>query len=386
MILAMRAAVGRVHFAPLVPAATFARAFVPAAFDRVGGFTVAFGFSFDFAMGGDFANGLPRRQAPCYSVGMSPGLRRTMLALALASTTASAFVASGCGPSTAEAHRAEHAVYQTEFARVWNAVTETVKEQYPRLAIEDPVHGKLLTDWHLVERVEDDPVSKGSAAGVSPKNTPTTTQSQQAAQQQYQPIAGRFFRIVVVIKPGGPPWKLEIDGEAAQYTPGMAMITPFDHHDADEPQWVQPRIDKIRVGIYDRLAGYARIVDDAPVKPRALDPGPWANLPKGAPEVVAKVSAAADKKDTGALRPLMSDDFTWSAGGTPSADAAVSMWQADPLVLSQLTKVLALGCSERESDALIVCPARGESGPGKWRAEFRKVGSAWRFAAFYQEE
>jgi hypothetical protein len=348
----------------------------------------------DFAMGGDFANGLPRRQAPCYSVGMSSGLRRMTLALALASAAAFASLALGCGPSAAEAHRAEHAVYQTEFARVWNAVAETVKEQYPRLAIEDPVHGKLLTDWHLVERVEDDPVAKGSAAGASPQqNTATGStqtgapqQGQGAANQQYQPIAGRFIRIVVVIKPGGPPWKLEIDGEAAQYTPGMAMITPFDHHDADEPAWVQPRIDKIRVGIYKRLEGYARIVDDAPAKPRELDQGPWANLPKGAPEVVAKVSAAAEKKDTAALRPLMSDDFAWSAGGSPSADAAVSMWQADPLVLSSLTKVLALGCSERETDALIVCPARGETGPGKWRAEFRKQGSAWRFAAFFQEE
>ena len=347
----------------------------------------------DFAMGGDFANGLPRRQAPCYSVGMSSGLRRTTLALALASAAAFASLALGCGPSAAEAHRAEHAVYQTEFARVWNAVAETVKEQYPRLAIEDPVHGKLLTDWHLVERVEDDPVAKGSAAGASPQqNTATGStqtgapqQGQGAANQQYQPIAGRFIRIVVVIKPGGPPWKLEIDGEAAQYTPGMAMITPFDHHDADEPAWVQPRIDKIRVGIYKRLEGYARIVDDAPAKPRELDQGPWANLPKGAPEVVAKVSAAAEKKDTAALRPLMSDDFAWSQGGA-GADAAVAMWQADPLVLSSLTKVLAQGCSERETDALIVCPARGETGPGKWRAEFRKQGSAWRFAAFFQEE
>jgi hypothetical protein len=317
-----------------------------------------------------------------------------MLALALASAAASVLLAAGCGPSNAEARRADHAVYQTEFARVWNAVAETVKEQYPRLLIEDPVHGKLLTDWHLVERVEDDPVSTGSAAGASPsQNTATgSTQSaklqpgQGSANQQYQPIAGRFIRIVVVIKPGGPPWKLEIDGEAAQYTPGMAMITPFDHHDADEPAWVQPRIDKIKVGIYKRLSGYARIVDDAPAKPRDLDQGPWANLPKGAPELVAKVNAAADRKDTGALRPLMADDFSWSAGGSPSADAALSMWQADPLVLSSLTKVLALGCSERESDALIVCPARGETGPGKWRAEFRKLNGAWRFAAFFQEE
>jgi hypothetical protein len=325
---------------------------------------------------------------------MSSGLRRTTLALALAPASVLASLVAACGPSAADAHRADHAVYQTEFARVWNAVAETVKEQYPRLVIEDPIHGKILTDWHLVERVDDDPVSQNSAAGVSSagqQNTATANGTTATAHpatptnQAYQPVAGRFIRIVVVIKPGGPPWKLDIDGEAAQYTPGMAMITPYDHHDADEPVWVKPRIDKIKVGIYKRLEGYARNVDDAPKKPDQADEGPWARLPKGAPEVVAKVNQAAERKDTAALRGFMTDDFAWSAGGA-GADAAVAMWQADPLVLSSLTRVLAQGCSERESDALIVCPAHAEPTAGAWRAEFRKVGSAWRFAAFYQEE
>ncbi len=313
--------------------------------------------------------------------------------MALAWALISVIIGAGCGPSAAEAHRAEHAIYQTEFARVWIAVEATVKEQYPRLAIEDPIHGKILTDWHLVERVEEDQVSKPTSGVTSSGNLGkvgqtggTQQQPGQAQQGQPVPIAGRFFRIAIVIKPGGPPWKLEIDGEAALYQPGMAMIVPYGHEDADEPSWVKPRIDKIRVGIYKRLEGYARIVEEAPPKKVELDKGPWQNLPKGAPEVVAAVNAAADKKDTLALRRFMSDDFTWSAGGSPSADAAVSLWSADPLLLASLTKVLAAGCSERETDALIVCPARGESGPGKWRAEFRKVGSGWRFAAFFQEE
>jgi hypothetical protein len=288
---------------------------------------------------------------------------------------------SACGPSAAEAHRAEHAVYQTEFARVWVAVLEIVKAQYPRLAIEDPVHGKILTDWHLVERVDEDSVSSGGKSNAPAQGYSGTMQG-----SQYVPPSGRFFRIAVVIKPGGPPWRLEIDGEAALYRPGMAMITPYGHEDADEPSWVGPRIDKIRVGIFHKLEGYARIVEEAPKKPEVLDTGPWANLPKGAPDVVAAVNAAADKKDTAALRRFMTSEFTWSAGGAPSADAALSMWSADPLLLANLSKILQAGCSERETDALIVCPARADAGPGKWRAEFRKVDGSWRFAAFFQEE
>jgi hypothetical protein len=307
--------------------------------------------------------------------------RRMPLAL-LAVLVAS--LAAGCGPSAAEARRAEHVVYQTEFARVWNAVAETVRDQYPRLVIEDPIRGKLLTDWHLVERVDDDPIATGGAQG-SAQTQGAANQANQIGQGQVMVQAGKFFRISVIIKPGGPPWRLEIDGEAALYQPGMAMITPYDHADADEPSWVKPRIDKIRVGIYRRLGGYARVVEEAPKKAEALDPGPWANLPKGAPDLVARVNAAAHKKDTVALRRLMIDAFAWSPGGAPSSDAAISMWSADPLLLAALVKTLEAGCSEREPDALIVCPTRSE-GAARWHVEFRKQGGAWRFAAFYQEE
>src|SRR6185436_6343644 len=132
----------------------------------------------------------------------------------------------------------------------------------------------------------------------------------------------KFFRISVTIKPGGPPWRVEIDGEAALFQPGMAMITPYGHEDADEPTWVKPRIDKVRIGIYKRLEGYARVIEAPQKAPETLDIGPWANLPAGAPELVAAVNAAAGKKDLQVLRGTMSSDFTWSAGGAPSADTA----------------------------------------------------------------
>jgi hypothetical protein len=284
-----------------------------------------------------------------------------------------------CGPSSALARKADRAVYETEFARVWNAVAATVKQQYPRVVIEDPIHGKILTDWHLVERVQDD------APGQSLTNAPSSAGGSSATSATQVVQSGRFFRVAVLIKPGGPPWKVEVDGEAALFTPGMAMLTPYDHDDADEPTWVKPRIDKIKVGIYEKLAGVARIVEEAPkAKPEPIDRSAWANLPAGAPDAIAQVAAAARARDADALRRYMISDFAWSEGGAPSADTAISLWRADPLVLAQLARTLDAGCAETEKDARIVCPADGAA--TGWHAEFRKQSGMWRFAAFYQPE
>ena len=57
--------------------------------------------------------------------------------------------------------------------------------------------------------------------------------------------------ITVTVK--GPPWRVNVDGEAAEYQLGNTMLTPFHHGYADEPQWVEPRIEALRYAIYERL-------------------------------------------------------------------------------------------------------------------------------------
>jgi hypothetical protein len=280
-----------------------------------------------------------------------------------------------CGPSAAEVREAKTSVYQTEFAEVWAAVWNTVNESYPRLIIDDPIAGRLVTDWFLIERIsETDDVGQQKNAGqigtgVGPGGSPA--------------IAGRFFRIKVDVKPGGPPWRVVVDGEAAQFTPGMALVQPYDHGDVDEPPWVKVRIEKVRVLIHRKLANRARLVDP-PKGPAELSTQPWEGLPGDAPSVLARIHAAAKKKDTQALRPLMIPAFEWSTGGEPSIDTALSLWSADPLQLSALVRVLEGGCEERETGVRIVCPKR-EGGQQGYRAELRRVGANWRFAAFYQE-
>jgi len=252
--------------------------------------------------------------------------------LVAASAAAAALGGVACGPSAAETRAARQSVYQAEVALVWNAVVETVKAEYPRVVVEDPIGGRIMTDWHLIERVNADDTTAATTTPVAPTGT--------VGQNGLPAVGGKFFRVAVLIKPDGPPWRVEVDGEAALYLPGNALITAYGHEDADEPTWVPTRIDKIRVGIYRRLKAQARHVE-APVKKVAsLDTAPWRGLPDGAPEAIAAVHAAAKKKDTRALRGLMVDDFAWSAGGDPSADVAVSLWQADPLLLSELVTTL----------------------------------------------
>jgi hypothetical protein len=240
------------------------------------------------------------------------------------------------------------------------------------VAVEDAVAGTILTDWHMVERLTEDEVSHanpGMNAGVGPGQLPA--------------IGGKFFRLKVEIKPGGPPWRVVVDGEAALYTPGMALIQPYDHGDADEPAWVKTRIEKVRVAIHRKLGKYAKVSAE-PVKVAGeLSTAPWDGLPEGAPMALARIHAAAKKKDVGALRKHMVDTFVWSSGGDPSADTAVSLWSADPLVLSALVQVLEGGCAERDA-ATVVCPRRAQPG-STWRAELTRQGKDWRLSAFFQE-
>jgi hypothetical protein len=270
-----------------------------------------------------------------------------------------------CGPNVSLARAQEESVYDTEYAAVWNAAMASIREEYPRLAVVDAVKGNLVSDWHLIERVGDD---------------------QMSAEGRGLQQGGRYFRMMAFIRPGGPPWKVEIDGEAALFRPGMAMITPYRHDGADEPPWVKVRIDKVRARFYQRLQPHARKKVVPVIKPGEVDPSPWNNLPPEAARLVAELAAASTKKDSQALRTRMSEDFVWSLGGAPGIEPALALWNADPMLFSSLRATLDAGCSEREQ-GLIVCPSRGGGTPGSRRVELRTgADGRWRFAAFHVEE
>jgi hypothetical protein len=141
------------------------------------------------------------------------------------------------------------ATYNTEFATVWNALQASVREDFPSgIKTEDATVGYIETKWESVELVLDstdgdsDAVQNKRAGGVGARN---------------------LFRVMARIEPGGPPWRVVVDGEAALYRPNHSMLQPYKHGAIDEPQWVQGRIDRVRVRMHNALKQYAVV---APAK------------------------------------------------------------------------------------------------------------------------
>jgi hypothetical protein len=152
--------------------------------------------------------------------------------------------ATACGgASTSDRKAAAEAQYQTDFATVWNVLAAAVKEDFPSaIKTEDAEVGYIETKWESVELAQDS----------------TVGESDQRSNQRASGVGARnLFRVTARIEPGGPPWKVVIDGEAALYRPNMSVLQPYKHGAIDEPQWVPGRTDRVRRRVYEQLKQYA---------------------------------------------------------------------------------------------------------------------------------
>ena len=150
---------------------------------------------------------------------------------------------SACGANSAEIQKSKSVAYNTEYATVWKAAFEEVAVRYDgQLLKATPTDGWILSGWKLVEANRENTVGTSR----TPAENVTTG-------------GGTFFRHVVRISgvSDGPPWRVEVDGEAALYSPGNAILTPFPHGAPDEPGWVPGRIDDLGTAIYKRLQQHA---------------------------------------------------------------------------------------------------------------------------------
>ena len=303
---------------------------------------------------------------------------RAATALLLGGLTA-ALATGACAASSAEVRQARSVAYQVPFAVVWNAVVQETQAKYPRLAEEDPVAGRLLTDWHVIqtEATQEGGTAIGPSGSVN--ETPTVGPG---GLNMSNLSSGVFIRIEAKVS-GGPPWRVTLRAESAEYRPGMAMLQPITNQ-ADEPPTVPRRVDALHVAIYRRLRPYAVEVKEAPsadTSAPAVDTSPWSNLSAGAALLVATAHAAAVRGDVDALLPLLDEGFTFSLGSVGSAAGAAAYWRADPRVLARLAETLAAGCGE--GGGVVACPSGSSLDRGiGWRAGFRRVGDAWRFASF----
>jgi hypothetical protein len=309
---------------------------------------------------------------------------RLSAAAIAAGVALAAILLAGC-PSNKEIRLARSTGYDTDFAKVYSEVLGAVTELYPTLT-ENANAGVIKTAWHYVKINLDD--QQGGGGGQQNLGGVGNPSSGSSGALGTAPALGRkayFVRFSVYVF-GGKPWRVRVDGQAAEWEAGAV---PVPLHGAAVPPWLKGRIDAIYVAIYRRLEGYAvklTEVDDALAEPEEaeVDRATLGPIPAEAADAVAAALKAARKRNLGALRALMTEDFTWSFGGSPSADEAMAMWQADGTVIEKLIGVLEAGCRADEAKTAVTCPPAYTETPGYlgWRAGFVKRGDGWKMSFF----
>lgn len=299
-----------------------------------------------------------------------------------------------CGASSREIREAKSSGYRTDFALVYNEAVAAVRKLYPNL-VEDATAGTIRTAWHVVRFNEGqvDPTSQQSRDSQAREDQTTGAGTSNPFGQSGLARKTHFIRFDVSVV-GGDPWRLSIRAQASRWTAGEV---PVPLKGGDEPHWLQGRIDALYIAIHRRLKKYMVKLETRPSdqqeieevsRPR-FEPGQFGPIPDAAAEAVAYVMQAASMRDLVNLREHMADDFIWSLGGTPGADMAIMMWQADTSVLNNLETILRAGCRADPDGARVSCPPEYSERAGYlgYRAELAQTApGVWKLTVFASGE
>jgi hypothetical protein len=302
-------------------------------------------------------------------------------------------VLSACGSSKKEIAAAKHSLYDTDFAIVYQAALEATREHYPTLD-DNPGPGRIQTAWHQVQ--------SSNCSGPGSSCDDVANASVMTSGTGANPIGGmnqtgpggmptrlaykRYFIRFDISVVGGRPWRVKVVGHASEWEPGAAM--PVELHGASKPPWLEPRSDALRVSIYKRIKQYAIPMKEEETKSAEdelpkTDPLTFKDVPPAAAKRLADVKDALGHRDYVALRPQLADDIVWSLGGGTGADAAMAMWQADPVQLDAMAAVLATCVAE--GDKRVACPG-GAPPAGAWQLVLELRGDAWKVTSFVKNE
>ena len=288
------------------------------------------------------------------------------------------FVSSSC-ISSLEVKTAKNSLYDTDFALVYTAVLDSVRQLYPSFD-DDPVKGSVKTSWTQVRYTsnDDDPASQRSlGTGGGGTNTSSATSGNPTGQstQQMQGTANvaslstkRFFIRFDISVTGGRPWRVRVTGHAAEWASGNAI--PTELHGSQIPHWLAGRVNTMNVSIYRRLKPYAIPAPEAQVEPAdvpaPIDPTAYGAIPTDAGQALGMLQRAIKTRDYPSLRAALDDEVIWSLGAPGGAESAMVMWQADPSTLDAMLKVIEGGCGTEGAN--IVCPASSaENKPAAWK-------------------
>jgi len=289
--------------------------------------------------------------------------------------------------SKKDVEKARHSVYDTDFAVVYSAALDATRELYPNLD-DNPGNGAIKTAWHQVQYAnnQDDLGANSRTLGANQNSTisPAAAQAGLPTRLAYK----RYFIRFDVTVGGGRPWRIKVVGHASEWEPGAAM--PTELHGQARPPWLDGRTDALTVAIYKKIKGFAIPMqkEEEPEKPEdkiaKTDPKAFGKIPPVAAERLAKLKDALGSRNFGELRGHLADDVVWSLGGSPGADTAMAMWQADPETLDAMARVIGAGCGG--TDKRVACPAVETPEPGTWQLVLEPRGTEWKVTSFVKAE
>jgi hypothetical protein len=295
-----------------------------------------------------------------------------------------------CGGNKKDVEHAKHSVYDADFALVYNAALQSVRDQYPMLN-DNPGPGKISTAWHSVSYAnsQDDlqnqrTLAQSQGLSTTPGGGTANSMSGVPTRLAYKRYFIRFDVSVI----GGRPWKVKVIGHASEWDPGAAL--PTEMRGANKPSWLEPRIESLQVAIYKRIKAFAiPMKEEVVAAPEELvprtDPTTFKDVPAGAGKTLAAAKDALAKRDYAALRPLLDDNIIWSLGGGTGADVALATWQADPGAFDSMQAAIIAGCSLDAATKAVACPP-GAPIANVYQLVLEERAGAWKITSFVKAE
>jgi hypothetical protein len=299
-----------------------------------------------------------------------------------------------CSGNKKEVESAKHSLYDTDFAIVFSAALESTRLLYGSLD-DYPGTGSIKTAWHQVPYAStQDDVSNTQTISNNSQQSPTAgagvgggvSQGAGAGSMPTRLAYKRYFIRFDVQVAGGRPWRVKVVGHAAEWDPGNAM--PTELHGIARPPWLDGRTEALQVAIYRRIKPYAvpmkelEVAKDEDTLPKT-DPTSFKGVPPAAAKTLAALKDALGHRDYPTLRSVLAEDVVWSLGGSPGAETAMAMWQADPETLDAMGRAIASGCAS--ADKRVVCPA-GAAVPNAFQLILEQRGDSWKVASFVKSE
>src|SRR5215470_1077978 len=139
---------------------------------------------------------------------------------------AGAALAMGCGGTSADLHTVRATVYNADFTTVWNAVTAEMHDRFhdEGIKVEDVQNALIVSKWKAVAAS----VTMEETGGMSEQGDLIgASRGSVAVHRQATGIAGDMIQIRVKVAPGGPPWRVLVDGEGAHRSVESNLLKPY---------------------------------------------------------------------------------------------------------------------------------------------------------------